>query len=70
MSRRGRRRGSRREFKRTVREKTLRFFELHAQGFSRETIAVKLDLTLAEVDELLKVVEEPEQAIVSTGGRA
>ena len=48
----------------------LRPSELHAQGFSRETIAVKLDLTLAEVDELLKVVEEPEQAIVSTGGRA
>jgi len=36
----------------------------------KREIAVKLDLTLAKVDELLKVVEEPEQAIVSTGGRA
>ena len=36
----------------------------------KREIAVKLDLTLAKVDELLKVVEEPEQAIVSIGGRA
>jgi len=55
LSRRGRRAGSRRARQRSSREKAEQYFELLDTGASRSTIAAKLGLPAAGVDELLEI---------------
>ena len=72
MARRDKRSRGKREFRRVVRGKTDRFFELYREGHSPGAVAAKLQLTTGQVDELFELVEAErssrEAATVGGGG--
>ena len=71
MSRAARRRWGRMPLQRTTRAKTMKFFELYREGFSRSTIAAKLGATADRVDQLSDAMEEDdhsEEKTATVGG--
>jgi hypothetical protein len=70
VSRAARRRRGKREFRRTVDQKSRRILDLHEKGHGPETIAAIVGLKLADVTEIVGLIDEIHTVKAGGGGSA